>query len=1342
MKISICADLHLNNNSYGKIIDDNLPIKISDNIKSFKFFVDKSIENKVDEVVIAGDVYENHAPNNKVRNIFNCLVQELLSKDIRVSILVGNHDSCMEHNAIDPLFGWNDKLRVVNDVKSEIKDDINFLYLPHTKDIENKKTTFKNSLSTIKGLATEGGRNILFGHFAVSGCSNNDFHKHFNNQDPSAQDLDSLGFEAIFLGHFHKRNQIIDNKNIYYVGSLERQSFSEKDQEKGFCIYDTDTKELSWINYDARKMCEISVDNYEELLDAIEKTDVENSIVKIKVTGDEFDYAYIQQRYNYISSLISRNKATFFKGLEKPKVSSEEYNTFKSTVEQSDNIDIYNIIESEIRSKLDGCDEEEVNRHIKLLQEISQKVNVDSSLSTSSQLTGKKTIRFKWAKYHNFCRFGTDNNIVDFDKLFGDSNGIASICGMVDSDEGEANGAGKSSLLEGIAYALYGKMPRLCSLEDRKKATTTEIIRTDDYGNYACHESYVELCISVEEDEWTIKRGRKLNKAQTTHTPILELFKNGESYNACHNKEPDQVIVDLIGIEFEPFCNSVFFAQKDSSKIFTSTPGSRIDTILNVLGILRTINLSLKFLREDKKKQNKEEIIKLEGQVSILDSENFNDNKIEIEKNIIEDEKALKLIEESVKIVIESIEKENGRMEIEQDSNRKIKAEASSLESEIKIIKNSEEKDKESLLLKEKQLLGQIEKEKEDIQTFELKKNKLKAEYVAKQEDIKKIDINECKSDISKIEGLKVQFKNLEAERKSLNDLKLKKIEQNNIIKIKINEDKSSLIALIDKVKNIESKIKESQDKIDNLDIENDKALLKNVENAKEELLELEKSKKELAEKNQAEHINLERVRADIDNVISNINKYQGIIDSGGMLCPYCGSEQDEDKLNSQIKKLGEEKNTLDEKMTNSLSTIKKNNQELDLISNKINSNLNIVKDENELLLRKQKHENFLENIKNALKEIDSIHKLAECKDGQEKILIVKNYIENEKEIIQDKLNQTKDKEIVSISEQIEEIEKTLSGLNNDLSKEKILLETLSIYQNYENDIKNIKQRAEELKDNYKHVSKDRIAEITAEKDKITLKIKDLEEKYSKKIEGIEIKKERLDASLACSENKIKDIKNNIEKNNIELNTLNKQKQDITLKISECKIKLNMVLKNIEKISVIRKRLYEEYNMKNVISTLENMFGSEGIKNKIADIYVPVFNTHLDNFMSVLTEGRISVTIDSQKMIPVIKGGSSSNYNMLSGGEQDIIRLASNTALGMVSLGSSKALPDTLFLDEVFGSLAPAMQERVFLLLKHLRVFFARILVITHIPSLQERFQRKIRVEKNGGISSIRILGV
>lgn len=501
MRIAICADLHLNNNSYGKIMDDGLPLKVHDNFAALKFFVDQCIEQKINRVVVVGDVYDNPGPTSKIRALFNDHVQKLLNAGIEVRILVGNHDTCMEHHALSPIKGWNNKLMVIENKNIEADGTNVFAYIPHSKDIESKKETFKEVIDKLKETSKKlkGKRLVIFGHFSVSGSMNNDVCTHYNAKDPSTSDLEDIGCEAFFLGHFHKHQKLSEKQSIYYVGSLERQTFSERDQPKGYCIYDTETKEVEYIQTPARKMVEIVTYNYEELMGQIESLDLKDTIVKIKVAGKESDYAHIQQRFGEVSTAVTKN-ATFFCGLEKPKA-EEKKDTYQVETDQNGDLDIFKILEEEIKVQSKDEDEKEISARVSLLEQVKKEIDSDLKMSSKSTLSGKRTVRFKSVEYHNFCRFGETSNVVDFEKLFGDSDGIASVAGMVDMDEEEANGAGKSALLEGIAYALYERMPRLCSVDEKKKATTTEIIRTNDAGEYACDETFVKLTMDIEGDK-------------------------------------------------------------------------------------------------------------------------------------------------------------------------------------------------------------------------------------------------------------------------------------------------------------------------------------------------------------------------------------------------------------------------------------------------------------------------------------------------------------------------------------------------------------------------------------------------------------------------------------------------------------------------------------------------------------------------------------------------------------------------------------------------------------------------------------------------------------------------
>lgn len=148
---------------------------------------------------------------------------------------------------------------------------------------------------------------------------------------------------------------------------------------------------------------------------------------------------------------------------------------------------------------------------------------------------------------------------------------------------------------------------------------------------------------------------------------------------------------------------------------------------------------------------------------------------------------------------------------------------------------------------------------------------------------------------------------------------------------------------------------------------------------------------------------------------------------------------------------------------------------------------------------------------------------------------------------------------------------------------------------------------------------------------------------------------------------------------------------------------------------------------------------SGNVKNEIADMCVPDLNHHANRFLGIL-RGAVSIDIrnEGRKMPVGVTGGTASSYRMLSGGEQDAIRLAVDIALSVISANGYADLPDMIFLDEVFGSLDPMTKKNVFTLIESLKENFGRVLVVTHDPVLKEKFRTVCRVEKTDGISKIR----
>jgi len=98
------------------------------------------------------------------------------------------------------------------------------------------------------------------------------------------------------LGDFHE-HQILETKNCYamYSGSIERNSFNEIGQDKGFILYDSEAEEdkitgrCRFIKYPhCRPLCELK-GNFQKIRKDFGKLnydDYKDGIVKIKFVGD------------------------------------------------------------------------------------------------------------------------------------------------------------------------------------------------------------------------------------------------------------------------------------------------------------------------------------------------------------------------------------------------------------------------------------------------------------------------------------------------------------------------------------------------------------------------------------------------------------------------------------------------------------------------------------------------------------------------------------------------------------------------------------------------------------------------------------------------------------------------------------------------------------------------------------------------------------------------------------------------------------------------------------------------------------------------------------------------
>lgn len=134
-------------------------------------------------------------------------------------------------------------------------------------------------------------------------------------------------------------------------------------------------------------------------------------------------------------------------------------------------------------------------------------------------------------------------------------------------------GSGKSSILDAIAFALYGRTPRIGS------ATKTLI-------NQRAADASVVLRFVVEEEVWEAARSIRI-KGQSKHALYRYDVDDADSEPAeklMMEGEVNQRIVELLGLDFSAFERSVLLAQGRFAEFLQARPADRDKVLKGVFG--------------------------------------------------------------------------------------------------------------------------------------------------------------------------------------------------------------------------------------------------------------------------------------------------------------------------------------------------------------------------------------------------------------------------------------------------------------------------------------------------------------------------------------------------------------------------------------------------------------------------------------------------------------------------------------------------------------------------------------------------------------------------------------
>lgn len=241
-------------------------------------------QHNILDIIQLGDVFDRRKFVN-----FNTLKQskqyffDELNKEYSSWLLVGNHDTYFKNtnyvNSPDLLLGEYHNINLINDPTEIEFDGTSILVIPWISD-ENRQRCL-DALNQSKA-------QIVMGHFEIDGF---EMYKGSMHQGGMHRDVFKK-FDLVLSGHFHHKSTY---GNITYVGTPYEMTWSDYDDQKGFHILDTDTRELTFVSYPNVLFHKLHYDDFDKQISDVVNIDFNQyseTFVKLIVRNKTNPYCF------------------------------------------------------------------------------------------------------------------------------------------------------------------------------------------------------------------------------------------------------------------------------------------------------------------------------------------------------------------------------------------------------------------------------------------------------------------------------------------------------------------------------------------------------------------------------------------------------------------------------------------------------------------------------------------------------------------------------------------------------------------------------------------------------------------------------------------------------------------------------------------------------------------------------------------------------------------------------------------------------------------------------------------------------------------------------------------
>lgn len=898
------------------------------------------------------------------------------------------------------------------------------------------------------------------------------------------------------------------------------------------------------------------------------------------------------------------------------------------------------------------------------------------------------------------------NTIIGFDK------GISVIVGE--------NGAGKSTILEGISFALF------------KQHTAKKI---DDLVRNNANSMSVELEFTSNNKEYKIIREKKSNLKSSIYTKTST---DGGFVHICSgDKEVNEEIRQILDIDSDLFLNAIYIRQGEIAELVDKTPAEKKLLIAKLLGIdsletawknlLPFINDYENKLSELKGKLFNSSELKEEHSKKKEELSNLKKRGLELEEQIEDVTSSLKDISSSKRDMErekEIHENQLRNLETEQNNLSKLEENKRSIQENLDKIREAEEQisrlekyvSKLDVYLDFEKSVISIQNLKEEEKRIEDKLDSINTQKAIVSD--KKMEHNKflaSDEEIAKLDNRKVQY------------------EKELAAMAKLEQDKKDLLKAIESerndIENFYSKSKDqlednglSQEDLDEIDDFN------HLETATNKFID------EISQK--IEDISNDIITKNEDIVVFKQNiksakKPLGELDGVDNKCPTCQSELDSKRKLQLIQQYETE-------IADNTKLISQHEEDVRLLTkNKESFKSKLLKIEDlskNIIEYKQK----FTHLEKELVKLNKIDEGLESKEfisnklGELILVIAKEKTNRENyQASYDAYNQAKGA-LEILGDQTEaqyklkqvknEIDDYVKKIKRAIEQDPHLTGDISASE-LQDRITDLKQKNEEY---------NQLKGFIQNKQNLMTQIESLKEEIGVSINQVDIIKNKIEASFYDKE-KYENIIYRYEMYERKHNSFTNELSELKGRARESIAYLNDLADKIQMSDKFQQEYNDVSDYIGLLKHIRELYGKNGIQKDLRNISRPLIQKYTKEFFNEFNFNYSDLTLDEDYDVTVYGPEGESSMTMVSGGEKIAIALA--LRLG-ITQAMSKGELDTILLDEPTIHLDSSRRHELINLLKDMSLL-PQMIIVTHESQLENAADNLIKVEKENGISKV-----